>query len=102
MAKTKHRDVIKAETVITLHATNAGLNHESKRAAIKAALLAATADLVATTLRHENPVLAEDGDGGAPPWGEVIIGPIWGERNPPEPPRPEVIREAASPEFWQW
>lgn len=102
MSKTKHhRDVIKAETVITLHANNAGLNHDGKRAAIKAALLAATADLAETILSHQTPVL-ETGDGGAPPWGEVIIGPIWGERNPPEPPRPEFVREAGSPEFWKW
>lgn len=96
MATKDKRDIIKAETMVTLHFGNADLHLESKRAAIKAALLAATADIAATAANHTR---IDTADGGTPPWGEVIIGPIWGERNPP---RPEFLPDAAEQGFWKW
>jgi hypothetical protein len=100
MAAYDKRDIVKAETMVTVHFENAGLNLERKRAAIKAALRAATAGLAATAVKQMSAL----DDGGTPPWGEVIIGPIWGERNPPEPPapRPEIVQEADDTGFWKW
>jgi hypothetical protein len=85
--------------MVTIHFENAELSRERKRAAIKAALRAATASMAATAVKHTSVI--EEADGGAPPWGEVIIGPIWGERNPPDP-RPEVVQEAEDVGFWKW
>ena len=80
---------------------------EKKRAVIKAALLAATAGMAVTAAA--NAQASGSGGGveqsqllvGEVPWGEVIIGPIWEQRNPPK--LTHVTEAAATnPSFWKW
>jgi len=84
------RHVIKLETKMTLGLESPEFQLERRRAAIKAALVSATANLAAATsaLAAQIVNFEEPGDGGLPPggappqppWGEVIMGPIWAER----------------------
>src|SRR5262245_54612082 len=102
MAKRKKKHVVTLETRVTLEAGKGEHNLEldKKRAAIKAALHAATAGLAATTSGIlAQAVSLEPADGGTPPvpWGEVIIGPIWEERNPE---RAETLRQSGELGFW--
>jgi hypothetical protein len=90
------------------------MNIEKKRAAIKAALLAATAGMTVSAA-----VNASAASHGAPtadkpmlvignvPWGEVIMGPVWEQKNPPPKPKvesSEVVQHeaAAQTNFWKW
>jgi hypothetical protein len=102
MAKRKKKPVVTLETKMKLASAQAEFDLEKKQAAIKAALHAATAALAATSSGLVEPsVVVAAGDGGAPPpvpWGEVIIGPIWPERNPPE--REITITQSAEISFW--
>lgn len=92
---------IKVQAKVTLGHDTPAFQLEKRRAAIKAALRSALAGLAATT----SGLVAQTGtaqaldDGGTPPWGEVIIGPIWEERNPPE--LSHTIIEAAEIKFWE-
>jgi hypothetical protein len=74
------------------------VNLEKRRAAIQAALHSATAGLVAQTSALAGQVIRAEDDGGTPPWGEVIIEPIWYEKNPE---LGGILREAAEISFWE-
>ncbi len=92
----KRKQVIKVETSVTLGAEKSEFHVDKRRAAIKAALHAATANLAATAsglaAQAVPNITADD-----PPWGEVIIGPIWEEKNPEF----QILREAAELSFWE-
>jgi hypothetical protein len=92
---------IRMETRLTLGADTHTVNIDKRRAAIKAALHSATAGLAATASGLASEVVRfgqQDGDGGTPPWGEVIIEPIWYEKNPQFG---HVLVEAAELQFWE-
>jgi hypothetical protein len=100
VAKSTKSKPASAQAVITMHVSHPQLNEDSKRAAIKAALLSATKGLAAAALTGAQRAVAEEGDAGTPPpppWGEVIIGPIWEESG-----GGGNLREAALTAFWQW
>jgi hypothetical protein len=91
--------VIKFETKMTLGSEGPDFHLEKKRAAIKAALLSATSGLAATTSGiAAHGVNLGAADGGTPPWGEVIIEPIWYEKNPK---LGEIISGAGEVRFWE-
>jgi len=95
----RKKRVIKLETKMTLGSEKPEFQLEKRRAAIKAALLSATAGLAATTsgLAAQAINLGAE-DGGTPPWGEVIIEPIWYEKNPD---LGEVLLQASELSFWE-
>jgi hypothetical protein len=99
MAERKNEHVLKLETKVTLGQGTPQFQLDKKRAAIKAALTAATHGLAATTsgLAAQAYIAAED-DGGTPPWGEVIIEPIWYEKNPQFG---DILTGAGELRFWQ-
>jgi hypothetical protein len=99
MVDRKKKHSIKLESKLALGAARPDLQLDKRRAAIQAALHAATAGLAATTssLAAQAIVLGAD-DGGTPPWGEVIIDPIWYEKNPTQG---EVLVESVEISFWE-
>ncbi len=80
----KERHSIKLETHVTVGPESSSFQIEKKRAAIKAALHAAVSGLAAQTSILAEHALQVAEDGGTPPWGEVIIEPIWEQRSPPD------------------
>jgi hypothetical protein len=95
----KQKHVIKLETKVTLGFEKPEFHLEKRRAAIHAALSAAIAGLAATTSGlAAQAVNLEAGDGGTPPWGEVIIEPVWQERNPEVG---HVLSGGAELSFWE-
>jgi hypothetical protein len=97
--KKRQQHVIKMETQVTLGVAKPEIHLEKRRSAIKAALHAATASLAATTSSlAAQAIRLDDGDGGTPPWGEVIIEPIWYESNPQFG---DILRESAQVKFWE-
>jgi hypothetical protein len=91
----KDQHVIKIETQVTLGRETGQVDLERRRGAIKAALQAATASLAATT----SGLAGLASDGGTPPWGEVIIEPVWPERNPQL--GEEWLAHSAELRFWR-
>lgn len=87
MAEEK-RNTIKLETHITVGPETSSFQVEKRRAAIRAALHSAVSGLAATTSGLAMQAAFFEGDGGTPPapppWGEVIIGPVWEQANPPD------------------
>lgn len=99
MEDKKKKHVVKLESKVTLGFEKPGFQLDKRRAAIKAALQAATAGLAATTSGLVAQAVGLEGeDGGTPPWGEVIIEPIWYERNPDVG---DILLEAAELSFWE-
>jgi len=99
MDKKRKTHVIKMQTSVTLGFDKPEFCVEKRRAAIQAALRAATAGLAATTSGLAGQVIRQDeGDGGTPPWGEVIIEPIWYEKNPEFG---DILRESVELSFWK-
>jgi len=96
------KHVIKLETKVTLGFERPEVQLEKRRAAIKAALLSATASLAATTASLVGQTFNLEGDGGTPPtpppWGEVIIGPIWEEKNSAFG---EILLDSVEVSFWE-
>ena len=90
--------VIKLETKMTLGIEKSEFDLEKRRAAIKAALHSATASLAATASSLAGQVARFEGDGGAPPWGEVIIEPVWPEKNPEFG---QILAHSAELRFWR-
>ena len=90
----KDEHSIKIETNVTLGVEKGSVDLERRRGAIRAALQAATASLAA----HTSELVAHASDGGTPPWGEVIIEPIWPERNPQMVQR---LATSAQLRFWR-
>ena len=99
MENKKKKRVIKLETKMSLGPERPEMQMEKRRAAIKAALLSATAGLAATTsgLAAQTINLGAE-DGGTPPWGEVIIDPIWYEKNPD---LGDIFLGAVEISFWE-
>lgn len=98
MPDRSNQHTIKLETNIRLGPEKKEFQIERRRAAIKAALQAAVAGLAATTSALGTTALAAD-DGGTPPWGEVIVGPIWEQANPPGDGGARFEQEASL--FWE-
>jgi hypothetical protein len=100
MDNDKQKHVMKIETRMALGMDTPQVHIEKRRAAIKAALQMATAGLAATAsgLAGQVVKIAGEDDGGTPPWGEVIVGPVWEEKNPQ---LGLVLVEAAELIFWE-
>jgi hypothetical protein len=103
MEEEKKKHVIKLETKITVDSQTPEFQIEKRHAAIKAALVSATAGLASTTatLAAQSLIFEDGGDGGAPPpvpWGEVITGPIWYQKNPD---LGDIFVEAMEVSFWE-
>lgn len=98
MADKKRKHAVKLQSTMTLGPHTSEFQIEKRRAAIKAALHSAVAGLAASTSSlAEQAIFQTAGqDGGTPPWGEVIIGPIWEQADPPG----NVIRQEAEL-FWE-
>ncbi|HEY7393034.1 MAG TPA: hypothetical protein VH640_31230 [Bryobacteraceae bacterium] len=94
----RKKHVIRLEHKVTLGMARPDVHLDKRRAAIKAALQAATAGLAATTAGLAAQAIPVADDGGAPPWGEVIIEPIWYEKNPTFG---DILIEAAEVSFWE-
>jgi hypothetical protein len=94
----KQKHTITVETSVKLGQDKPHINLEKRRAAIQSALHAATAALAAQTSALAGQVIRADVDGGTPPWGEVIIEPIWYEKNSE---LGGILREAAEVSFWE-
>jgi hypothetical protein len=94
----KKKHTIKLETKVTLGFETSEFHVAKRRAAIKAALQSATAHLASTTsgLAAQAIVRADD-DGGTPPWDEIIIAPIWYEKNATFG---DILLESAELSFW--
>ena len=92
--KRKDEHVITIETNVKLGVEKKSVDLEKRRSAIAAALQAATAGLAASA----SGLAGRASDGGAPPWGEVIIEPIWPEKNPEFG---HMLKTAAQLKFWR-
>jgi hypothetical protein len=101
MEKCKKKNSIKLETTVTVGFDNSDFDFEKRRAAILAALHAATTGLATTTSGLAGQAINSAADGGTVPWGEVIIEPIWQERNPrPEFGLDHTLKGSAEISFW--
>jgi hypothetical protein len=98
MPDRRNQHTIKLNASITVSPEKKEFDLERRRAAIKAALNAAVAGLAATTSALATSALPAD-DGGTPPWGEVIVGPVWERANPPPGPKAEF--ELMAELFWE-
>jgi hypothetical protein len=108
MEEEKKKHVVKLETKVTVDSQTPEFQIEKRHAAIKAALVSATAGLASTTasLASQAFILDDIGDGGLPPggapppvpWGEVIIGPIWYQKNAG---LGDIFVEAIEVSFWE-
>lgn len=97
--KKRSQHVMKVETNVSLGTPSRDFPLDKRRSAIQAALHAATASLAATTSGLVAQVIRlDEADGGTPPWGEVIIEPIWYEKNPQFG---DVLRNSAQVKFWE-